>query len=149
MEKKAGRDPFDEEEGRERSASISEAKPSLRREASKRHSSILNDEYEARSRQPSISDAKVSNDEDAEEMKSYAPSVRSLQSITGGGYNQTYLIMKPRGDESLREVFFRCGNWCYKGDIEFFNLGITVAELPSLIPTLQRSRSNSLTHGSH
>lgn len=143
MEKKAGRSDSDEDDldldGRDRSPSISEAKPSLRREASRRHSSVLNPDYEPRSREASISEAKVSNEEDAAEAKTAsAPTMKTLQSMTGGGYNQAYLIMKAKDDASLREVFFKCGNWCYKGDIEFFNLNIGVAELPTLIPTLQR-----------
>ena len=142
MEKKTGRGLLDEDEpevdGRSRSPSISEAKPSMRREASKRHSSILNHDFETRSRGVSISEAKVSNEEEGTEAKTSAPTMKTLQSMTGGAYNQAYLIMKARDGADSREVFFRCGNWCYRGDIEFFDLSIGVAELPTLIPTLQR-----------
>jgi hypothetical protein len=70
------------------------------------------------------------------------------------GYSQTYLIMSRNLDENIAvfdskadnfdadEVFFRCGNWCYKGLIQFGNLKVGVEDLPILIPTLQRQQGS-------
>ena len=46
------------------------------------------------------------------------------------------------------EVFFRCGNWCYKGRIQFNGLSISTADLPILIPALQKQQGNKhfITH---
>lgn len=64
------------------------------------------------------------------------------------GYNQTYVIFPSdsSGDDKdafeLNEVFFRCGNWCYKGPIDFSGVTVGIADLPILIPTLQRQQSS-------
>jgi hypothetical protein len=63
------------------------------------------------------------------------------------GYNQTYVIMKNGSDEEKsseedNQVFFRCGNWCYKGQIQFNGLKIGISDLPVLIPTLQRQQGS-------
>jgi hypothetical protein len=81
---------------------------------------------------------------DAKGVSPPAPSAKSLDE----GYNQTYIIMKngsnveekSAGDDN--EVFFRCGNWCYKGVIQFNGLKIGTADLPILIPTLQRQQGS-------
>lgn len=72
--------------------------------------------------------------------KDEAPSAKALDD----GYNQTYLVMSDaecKGSDG-HEVFFRCGNWCYKGLIQFNDLKIGTAELPVLIPTLQRQQGS-------
>lgn len=63
------------------------------------------------------------------------------------GYNQTYVIYKSssadaKGANPFHDVFFRCGNWCYKGPIEFGSLHIGIDDLPVIIPTLQRQQSS-------
>jgi len=67
------------------------------------------------------------------------------------GYNQTYLIManenKKKGEESKNgednhEVFFRCGNWCYKGEIQFAGVALNTEEVPLLIPMLQKQQGS-------
>jgi hypothetical protein len=65
------------------------------------------------------------------------------------GYNQTYIIFPSdasSGDDKdafdMNDVFFRCGNWCYKGPIDFTGTTIGVADLPVIIPTLQRQQSS-------
>ena len=63
------------------------------------------------------------------------PSAKALDD----GYNQTYIIMKTNSDEDI-PVFFRCGNWCYKGDIQFPGLTIGISDLTILIPTLQKQQ---------
>ena len=40
-------------------------------------------------------------------------------------------------------MFFRCGNWCYKGRIQFNGLNISTADLPILIPALQKQQGNN------
>lgn len=82
----------------------------------------------------------------------YPPSAKAIDE----GYNQTYLISardneSPRdykgGDSSInsedeRDVFFRCGNWCYKGLIQFNGLKIGLEDLPLLIPVLQKQQGS-------
>lgn len=69
-----------------------------------------------------------------------APSAKSLDE----GYNQTYLVMNDSECKNSegREVFFRCGNWCYKGQVQFNGLKINTEELPILVPTLQRQQGS-------
>ncbi len=70
--------------------------------------------------------------------------------FTDASYAQTYLVMrdksKGKGAEAKssegNEVLFACGNWCYRGQIQFNNLKIVLSELPILIPTLQRQQSS-------
>lgn len=64
-------------------------------------------------------------------------------------YNQTYVIMKTDGDseaksseEDHHEVFFKCGNWCYQGVIQFNHLKLAISELPVVIPLLQRQQGS-------
>ena len=65
-------------------------------------------------------------------------------------YAQTYVVMKDeaagRGAEAKKsegqEVLFACGNWCYRGQIQFNNLKMNLSELPILIPTLQRQQAS-------
>lgn len=71
------------------------------------------------------------------------PSAKSLND----GYNQTYVILKNPHDSGIKsdhdnDVFFRCGNWCYKGQIQFSGLKIGVADLSILIPTLQKQQGS-------
>lgn len=74
-----------------------------------------------------------------------APSAKSL---SGEGYNQTYVILSAPVDTDSKlyadshEVFFRCGNWCYKGYIQFGGLSISTNDLPTLIPALQRQQGS-------
>ena len=71
---------------------------------------------------------------------SAAPSMRAAyQSVLRGGYNQTYLMMKS-SQENIREVFFQCGQWCYKGDIDFFGVPLKPNTLPTVIPAIQRQQ---------
>jgi len=63
-------------------------------------------------------------------------------------YEQLYIILKekPIDQEAKRaegnEVLFRCGNWCYRGMVQFNNMQLKLSELPLIIPTLQRQQSN-------
>jgi hypothetical protein len=62
------------------------------------------------------------------------------------GYNQSYLISND-GDAKAsqtdgNDVFFKCGNWCYKGLIQFNGIKIGTEELPILIPALQRQQGS-------
>lgn len=129
MDKKGDRDDVDE----------------ARAGPSRKHSSVVNSIHveEDRERANSISDAKtpeLGSSMDRVKGSQGPPTMRALQAMTGGGYNQTYLIMRDVKPGGVREVFFRCGQWCYKGDIEFFDVAINTAELPTIIPTLQRQQ---------
>ncbi len=83
------------------------------------------------------------------------PTAKSLS--LQDGYNQTYVIFKKENNSSgseppqacsktsedeFHEVFFRCGNWCYRGPIEFPGMDINVSDLPIIIPTLQRQQGS-------
>lgn len=68
------------------------------------------------------------------------------------GYNQTYVILRndldtdekmaqPR-DSTVHDVFFRCGNWCYKGPIDFLGMSLDLQSLPTIIPCLQRQQAS-------
>ena len=84
------------------------------------------------------------------------------RSILAGTYNQTYLIRTPDagneereakglsddsddGDDSdsyvERRVLFRCGNWCYTGNITLEKSRVLLSDLTRVIPTLQRQQN--------
>lgn len=73
-----------------------------------------------------------------------APSAKSVSII--GGYEQIYIILKSeisnsaKAEESTNEVLFRCGNWCYRGMIQFNGIKINTPDLPVLIPALQKQQ---------
>ena len=72
-----------------------------------------------------------------------APSVKALDE----GYNQTYIIMRKSSDDEKgtndsNDVFFKCGNWCYKGLIQFGDLDLKIDEVPILIPLLQKQQGS-------
>lgn len=86
------------------------------------------------------------------------PSAREAGNFVGG-YSQTYVILKGtegsnndggskesknsnEEDNDHNEVFFRCGNWCYKGEIQRSGLKLNISDLPVLIPTLQRQQGS-------
>jgi len=79
----------------------------------------------------------------------YTPSAKAA--YAGEGYNQTYIIFSNTSDhesklsDGFHSVFFRCGNWCYKGQIQFNGLKMDTSNLPFLIPMLQRQQ-NSLKY---
>ena len=67
------------------------------------------------------------------------------------GYQQMYLIRKSKDSSSAyREVFFRCGDWCYSGEVAFNFLednkeagtyrDINLKDIPKVIPSLQRQQ---------
>jgi len=71
------------------------------------------------------------------------------QALLSGGYNQIYAILKSNEEnvdsksvESVNEVFFRCGNWCYKGNVQFNGINMGLSDLPVIIPTLQRQQGS-------
>ena len=72
---------------------------------------------------------------------------KSSSKALDDGYNQTYVIMKnqyvdaKKSDED-HAVFFRCGNWCYMGQIQFNGLTIGTSDLSLLIPTLQKQQGS-------
>ena len=77
--------------------------------------------------------------------KEEPPSAKAIDE----GYNQTYLIManekleaESKTAEDNHDVFFRCGNWCYKGQIQFGGVALNTEELPVLIPLLQRQQGS-------
>ncbi len=76
------------------------------------------------------------------------PSIKTIS--VREGYNQTYIIYpknektgdKDEGSDEYHEVFFRCGNWCYKGPIDFGDVKIETSEIQVLIPTLQKQQNS-------
>eukprot|EP00940_MAST-03C_sp_MAST-3C-sp2_P001430 g1430.t1 len=64
------------------------------------------------------------------------------------GYNQTYVIHKqpPHTPESpFRSIFFRCGNFCYAGNLDMGVSRPSLGALPSIVPTLQ-TQQNKLNY---
>ena len=102
------------------------------------------------------SDEKKGGSSSSSRSTSPIPTAKSLS--LQDGYNQTYVIFKKdtatlatpgasskstsSTSEEFHEVFFRCGNWCYRGPIEFPGMDINVADLPTIIPTLQRQQGS-------
>ncbi|EQC41774.1 hypothetical protein SDRG_00637 [Saprolegnia diclina VS20] len=56
------------------------------------------------------------------------------------GYNQTYIIQSSKSH--LHEVLFRCGNWCYTGKVDVGDAEIALADLPVVIPALQKQQGS-------
>ena len=79
-------------------------------------------------------------------MASVAPS--SAKALSSEGYNQTYCISNNNNNannnntNTNREVLFRCGNWCYQGDVQFNNININISEITHIISTLQKQQGN-------
>ncbi len=84
-----------------------------------------------------------------------APSAKEVISVSSEGYNQTYIILKkdetgrmPGGSkaagpqDSVHDVFFRCGNWCYRGPIQFNGMVLGTEDLPIIIPNLQKQQGS-------
>ena len=92
------------------------------------------------------------------------PSANNSLSLRDG-YNQTYIILKKdinqlsndhdntndtpsassssiSNEDKSHDVFFRCGNWCYRGSVEFHGTDINVKSLPTIIPILQRQQGS-------
>ena len=93
----------------------------------------------------SAADYKFSGTDYKLEME--APSAKSV--AIGGGYEQTYIVLKSddnsrqesKGSEgSTNEVLFRCGNWCYRGMVQFNGLKMETQDIPTIIPTLQKQQ---------
>eukprot|EP01033_Poteriospumella_lacustris_P009170 gene9170-6598_t len=58
------------------------------------------------------------------------------------GYNQTYIVLEKDREEQGNEVLFRCGNWCYRGLVQFNGIRISTEEVPVLIPALQKQQGS-------
>ncbi|CAM9281861.1 unnamed protein product [Pylaiella littoralis] len=63
------------------------------------------------------------------------------------GYSQTYIVRErdqQRDQGRNRQVMFRCGNWCYTGEVSFAGLSdgevITLKDIPRAVPILQRQQ---------
>jgi len=63
-------------------------------------------------------------------------------------YKQTYIILAPKKDAGCstrpelegNEVLFCCGNWAYRGHVQFNGLKLNLKELPILIASLQKQQ---------
>lgn len=59
------------------------------------------------------------------------------------GYNQTYIVRSGGGkDNSLHDVLFRCGNWCYGGQVDLGGSRLELADVPVAIPALQKQQAS-------
>lgn len=62
------------------------------------------------------------------------------------GYNQTYIVFSQDKDDERRtegnEVLFRCGNWCYRGLVQFNGLKLCTEEIPVIVPALQKQQGS-------
>lgn len=72
-----------------------------------------------------------------------------LSDALRGRYNQTYVICKRESEESKeddeadleRRVLFKCGTWCYTGNMTMDKISIGLDDLPRAIPTLQKQQN--------
>ena len=84
------------------------------------------------------------------DAKGAPPPRADAKDLHAGAYTQVYVVMKAtNGDNKTNdldnldnEVFFRCGNWCYTGMVQFPGMEMTIAELPAIIPSLQKQQSS-------
>lgn len=56
------------------------------------------------------------------------------------GYNQTYIVRSSA--TNLHDVLFRCGNWCYTGKVDLGSAALELADLPVVIPALQKQQGS-------
>lgn len=56
------------------------------------------------------------------------------------GYNQTYILRSSK--TNLHDVLFRCGNWCYSGKVDLGSASLELADLPVVIPALQKQQGS-------
>lgn len=73
------------------------------------------------------------------------PSAKALSPEMG--YTQVYAVKDHNLDDkdcdgNSYEVLFRCGNWCYKGQIQFNDIEVTTSEIPVIIPVLQKQQGS-------
>lgn len=73
------------------------------------------------------------------------PSAKALSPEMG--YTQVYAVKDHNMDDkdcdgNSYEVLFRCGNWCYKGQIQFNDIEVTTSEIPVIIPVLQKQQGS-------
>lgn len=57
-----------------------------------------------------------------------------FRDLSSASYVQTYCICK--GEDALRSVFFRFGNWCYSGTVELASY-LSLVDLPHIIPAVR------------
>ena len=67
--------------------------------------------------------------------------------LQAGAYSQCYIIMKAakedkKSEQQDNDVFFKCGLWCYCGLVQFPGIDLSTAELPLIIPSLQKQQSS-------
>ncbi|GMF10790.1 unnamed protein product [Phytophthora lilii] len=72
----------------------------------------------------------------ADESGAPTPEVVALRH----GYNQTYIVRSSK--TNLHEVLFRCGNWCYSGKVDLGSADIELADLPVVVPALQKQQAS-------
>lgn len=82
------------------------------------------------------SKARPASAEEVEEDDAPSSNVVALRH----GYNQTYIVRSSKS--SLHEVLFRCGNWCYAGKVDLGGAALELADLPVVIPALQKQQGS-------
>lgn len=70
------------------------------------------------------------------EMEAPSPKAVALRD----GYNQTYMIKS--SSNNIHEILFRCGNWCYTGKVDLGGPDLALADLPLIIPALQKQQGS-------
>ena len=67
-------------------------------------------------------------------------SINPTVSLSSCTYGQSYCILKPnRTDQSIRDVLFKFGSWCYSGEAELI-AQLTVDDVPHIIPALRKQQ---------
>lgn len=83
--------------------------------------------------------------QEAQSAAAAAALATSTLDLTGEGYTQTYIVMRPRNlkaGSTIRNVFFRFGGWCYSGQVDLGVQELRLGDVPEVLPALQRQQSN-------
>lgn len=70
--------------------------------------------------------------------KDIAPDVEAIS--LRNGYNQTYIVKSSKNN--LHQVLFRCGNWCYTGNVDLGSKQLSLGDLEGAIPALQKQQGS-------
>ena len=69
--------------------------------------------------------------------------VPGTEDLTGEGYTQIYVVMRPqggRGSGTVRDALFRFGSWVYAGKVDFGVPALHLGDVPEVLPALQRQQ---------
>ncbi len=68
--------------------------------------------------------------------------MKDTKNIFEEGYHQSYIVRRPSCHSTRRNVFVRCGNWCYDGEVDLGQMSLALSDIPMAIPILQAQQSS-------